>query len=253
MPTPTMAATVSVADAVPNSSTVPAQPKVPLLSQVPSGSQAQRYERVMITDVNLFGEGPPSAEVILEVNANNVLVVQQFETKFSSNEYPGKPTGFNVYVTTGASGTETRQNGILISPPANPTTGTVVSGALAAITALVKTTYVTANGESLPSGEVSQTVALNSVLTVTSPVGGNGIIGWNVYVTSGATGTETKQNLALINIGTNFQEPNTGLIAGTALPIVNNANLSVLVPVAGTWQEPAAGLVWISSSNCYIT
>jgi hypothetical protein len=127
-----MANTVLLSEAIPNDLTIPETPKVPLLAQAISGVQSQRFERVMVTSLNLSGESAPSAEAVLQVSANNVLVVSQFETKFTG-DYPGKPYAFNVYATTGATGTETKQNTVPIPTGQSwqePATGLVVGSAL---------------------------------------------------------------------------------------------------------------------------
>jgi hypothetical protein len=110
--------------------------------------------------------------------------------------------------------------------PAAPTLGSTVSGALAATTYFVKTTYVSAIGETLGSAESTLAVALNSVLTVASPATYPDAAGYNVYV-SVTTGIETKQNGGTpIAIGTAWTEPTTGLVAGAALPTSNTSGFS---------------------------
>ncbi|MDB5042174.1 MAG: hypothetical protein JWN27_2900 [Candidatus Eremiobacteraeota bacterium] len=116
-----------------------------------------------------------------------------------------------------------------IAPPAAPTTGAAVSGALAAHTPSVATTFLDANGgESLPSPvTVSALIPLNSVLTVTSPAApaANPLLNvaatqYQVYACNGpvtALNPLTKQG-APINIGTNYQEPNTGITATGVQP-----------------------------------
>jgi hypothetical protein len=104
-----------------------------------------------------------------------------------------------------------------IAAPAAPTLGTATSGALGAANLVAKTTYVGAFGETLPSAESAQAVGANHVLTVASPGALTGATGYNVYVGT-VTGQETKQNATPIPIGTNWQEPDTGLVAGAALP-----------------------------------
>jgi hypothetical protein len=111
-------------------------------------------------------------------------------------------------------------------PSAAPTLGQVVSGALAATTYFVKTTYLNANGETTASPESTLAVLINNVLTVASPPAqkaqpqaGADATGYNVYVST-VTGTETKQ-AGPIAIGTPWQEPNTGLIGGAVPPVAN--------------------------------
>lgn len=116
-----------------------------------------------------------------------------------------------------------------LAPPAVPVLGSVASGALGSATYFVKTTYVNSKGETLASSEVSLAVAASHVLTVASPASYVGATGWNVYVST-TTGTETKQNASPISLGTGYQEPNTGLIAGAALPSSSTAVLADITP-----------------------
>jgi hypothetical protein len=133
-----------------------------------------------------------------------------------------------------------------IAPPGAPTLATAVSGALPAHNAHVVMTFVDANGgESLPSAEASQAVAANSVLTAASPAapGANpaanaAAVGYNVYATDGAAGTETRQNVAPIAIGTGWQEPNTGLTTtGASAPTVDTTGFAP-GPVTITISQP---------------
>jgi hypothetical protein len=140
-----------------------------------------------------------------------------------------------------------------ITAPAAPTLTSSAGGTLAATTYYVKTTYVTAAGETLPSAESSLAVAANNVLGVTSPAAQSGATGYNVYVST-STGTETKQNSAPIAIGTNWTEPTSGLIAGAALTSSGTAGslLTVSAVTNGTLaigqQVNGAGSV----AQCYI-
>lgn len=105
--------------------------------------------------------------------------------------------------------------------PGAPVLSQSVAGALAAATYYVKTTFVTAVGETIPSPESNFAVSINNVLNVAAPSAAGapaGCTGWNVYVST-ATGTETKQNGSTpIALGTAWVEPTSGLVAGTALP-----------------------------------
>lgn len=104
--------------------------------------------------------------------------------------------------------------------PAAPSLSASAGGALAATTYYVKITYTSGIGESQTSPEGSLAVAANDVLSVTSPSASPAITGYNVYVST-ATGTETKQTATPIAIGTNWTEPTSGLISGTAPPVAN--------------------------------
>lgn len=112
-----------------------------------------------------------------------------------------------------------------ITAPTNGALTQTTSGALGATTYYVRSTWVTANGESLPSAETSLAVLANNVLNVAHPTGTApaNATGWNVYVST-STGTETKQNTTPIAVGSAWVEPNSGLITGAALPTTNTAN-----------------------------
>ena len=134
-----------------------------------------------------------------------------------------------------------------LTSPAAPTLGSTAGGTIAATTYYVKTTYVGPTGETLPSAESSLAVALNNLLTVTSPATQTGATGYNVYVST-ATGTETKQNGATpIAIGTGWTEPTSGLVSGSALPASNTTGWSVSSTGLVTFNAaPAVGaaLTW---------
>lgn len=121
---------------------------------------------------------------------------------------------------------------VIPSAPAAPTLGQQAGGAIAATTYFVKVTYVTPKGETVASTEASLAVALNNLLVVTSPVAGQGATGYNVYVST-TTGTETKQNATPISIGTNWVEPTSGLIAGSAAPGNTGSNALTWPAIAG--------------------
>lgn len=124
----------------------------------------------------------------------------------------------------------------VVAPPAITASllSQTVAGALAAATYFVKTTWVNAQGETLPSNEVSLAVLINNVLHVATPLlPPAAATGWNVYVST-TTGTETKQNGGTpIAIGTAWVEPTTGLVAGAALP---GSNTAVFTPVGVRMQ-----------------
>lgn len=136
----------------------------------------------------------------------------------------------------------------------DPVVSSVAGGSLPATTYYVKATWVvqTQDGvlhESMPSNEVKIAVDAGRLLVVQSPPPLTMpyiLVGWNVYVgTSSSTGFtegygvgpyggipygggvvlvtpssvgEVMQNANAIAIGTNWQEPLTGLIAGTVPP-----------------------------------
>jgi hypothetical protein len=112
-----------------------------------------------------------------------------------------------------------------VAAPVAPVLGQIASGALAAQTYYVKTTYVTPAGETLPNAVVSLAVSANNVLTVASPPLIAGVTGWNVYVGTSPASLQ-KQNSALLGIGTSYTEPVSGLVAGATPPTVSTARLA---------------------------
>lgn len=119
---------------------------------------------------------------------------------------------------------------ILFGPPApDPTLWTMTTqagGTQAARTDFFKITYQTAAGETLPGGEISIPVPLNSVAKLTAPAAfPPGVTSANVYAST-ATGTETKQAAGIAAAGT-YTEPNTGFTAGAALPTDTTALTSI--------------------------
>lgn len=107
----------------------------------------------------------------------------------------------------------------LIANPPTAVTGTASSGSLPARTYVVKVGYVSASGEvELSAAEATQVLTAGEVLTVTSPSSSTDVVGYIVYAGIGS-GNETLQTLVPIAIGTDWQEPNTGLISGLPIPI----------------------------------
>lgn len=124
-----------------------------------------------------------------------------------------------------------------LASPAAPVISSVASGALAGATYFARSTYVTNSGETLSSAESSLAIAVNHVPSVASPAASTGAIGWNAYLST-TTNTETKQNSVPIAVGSPFQLPNTGLIAGAARPGLNTTGWAV-----STWGAASPGLL----------
>jgi|SRR5581483_8226037 len=108
--------------------------------------------------------------------------------------------------------------------PEDPIVTSQVSGALALRTYYVKATYVdSSGGESTASlNSVQETIPANSVCLVASPTvpipaSSTGVqyTQWRCYI---GTVLGSEQLQATLNIGSNFTEPNTGLIAGVTPP-----------------------------------
>jgi hypothetical protein len=128
------------------------------------------------------------------------------------------------------------QYAALPAPVSAPTLGTVVGGALALRTYYVRVNYDSATGETLCSAESNISVPAGSLLVVTPPPAITGATAWSVYVAT-TTNTETEQNVAPLGLGVPWTEPNSGLIAGVAMPPVNTTgwevfNIFVPDPVA---------------------
>jgi hypothetical protein len=120
--------------------------------------------------------------------------------------------------------------GLVANPTVAPTLASSAGGTMAATTYYVVYTYTDAQGQTVASPEASLAVAADYLLTVTSPAASTNATGYNVYVGT-ATGQETLQNSSPIALGTNWTEPTSGLIAGTALPTINSTAVPVQLPV----------------------
>ncbi len=117
-----------------------------------------------------------------------------------------------------------------IAAPVTPSLYTSPGGTLPPRTYFVTVSYVIVydNGteETLCSVETSIVVPANYLLAVTSPPNppdfsfSSPTVNYNVYV-SETSGAETLQTTMTVPIGTDWQEPLTGLITGTAMPAQN--------------------------------
>jgi hypothetical protein len=108
------------------------------------------------------------------------------------------------------------------APPPMPVLAASTGGILPLETVYVRTTYISANGETTASVEASVTITVpNSNVTVTSPPAATGIVGYNVYASNSA-GAEHLQTNSPNAIGTNFVIGQ--LLGGVVPPTVNTAN-----------------------------
>jgi len=100
---------------------------------------------------------------------------------------------------------------------AAPSDGTTTLGAKAGRTYYSAITYVTANGETIPSEETTTVIPASDVLDITAPITLTGATGWNVYhhTTSGAL---KLQNATPIAMGVNYGETTGALNDGAAPP-----------------------------------
>lgn len=131
-----------------------------------------------------------------------------FTYQFTNSNYGG----FNV-----KNGADVIVTGL--AAPSAPTLGQAAGGTIAATTYYVKIAYQNGYGGTTASAESSLAVSANNVLTITSPPASGNANGWNVYVGT-SSGSETLQASG-IAIGTNWTEPTTGLVSGSALPTEN--------------------------------
>ncbi len=119
-----------------------------------------------------------------------------------------------------------------IAAPTNGALTQTAGGSLAATTYYVKSTWVTASGQTTGSTETSLAVSASNVLNVAAPASPPAnATGWDVYVST-ATGTETLQ-ASDIGTTTAWVEPTSGLVTGAALPTTNTSGLFTVNLPAG--------------------
>lgn len=117
--------------------------------------------------------------------------------------------------------------------PATPNLETTVSGALAGRTYFIKLTLVdSTGGESTASLAARQYIPTNSLVKVKSPLlaftkSASGIT-YSQYKVYASTTEGSEAYQATVNVGTDWTEPGTGLIAGVAAP-----SSSTLEPLRG--------------------
>ena len=231
-----------------------APPARPTLAAVIGGPLIARTYFVTVTYVNAAGETVPSGE------SSRALLAGQ-RLRVNSPAVAATATGYNVYAGK-TSGAETLQNAAPIpigtsftepvtglaaggAPPGASTAGALAAPgapgltgvATPATTFFARTTYVNIRGQTTPSPPANLAVPAGRVLRVTSPVAFGDATGFNTYIGTTA-GTETLQNAASIAIGTNFTVPDSGLIAGTALPALNTTGSQLTNSVA-IIQDPS--------------
>jgi hypothetical protein len=119
--------------------------------------------------------------------------------------------------------TNLTQPGPIPGPTALPSLSAVSQQGvtLSQLSNAVVTTYVTANGETLPSPEAVFTLGSDQVLRVASPPAVSGAIGWNVYV-GPFPGQEQRQNGAVLTIGQAWTEDGAGLVQGSPPPLIQS-------------------------------
>jgi len=139
--------------------------------------------------------------------------------------------------------------------PGTPVLSYTPGGNLGGATYYVKTTYNTPSGSTVPSSEANLSVPANNLLVITSPAnagGVAGVTGWDMYVsTSAANETRQNGNGASYALGTNWTEPGSGLVAGTAVPagisklnaLVDPGRMFVSGAIVSQGQQSISGFV----------
>ena len=149
------------------------------------------------------------------------------------------------------------------APVPQPVMSTVTSGALPASTVYAQLTYVTAAGETTPGLQQAWGQPANKVIKIASPAAySNGFLtatGYNVYA-SNTSNTETLQNAGGVGcasangdgtcvLGTDWQEPDSGLVSGAARPTINKA----VAPIAPVLSQVAGGALGARTYYAQIT
>jgi len=132
--------------------------------------------------------------------------------------------------------------------PATPTTGTSATGTKAGRTYYVSVTYITANGESIPSEEATQVIAVNNVLTVSPIIAIVGATGYNVYHHT-VSGALKLQNASPMAMGATYTETTGSLNDGAIVPTANTAwHVTDLadIPPKGKYIIALNNRLWIS-------
>ena len=187
-----------------------------------------------------------------------VFVSQQYVIHLAAGTYYGEVDVTGRYFGTVANSLYkaaiTFQGSTAVTP-ATAVLSSVASGALAGATYYVRVAYTNSAGETEASTESSLAIAVNHVVSVASPAASGDATGYNVYVST-TTGTETKQNGGTpIAIGVAWQEPNTGLVAGAALPVADTMGDAYVISGAtsGAPTTPTSNeAINCTNANCIL-
>ena len=142
--------------------------------------------------------------------------------------------GLGANTPTNGYGSDTNAVGVYVSPgsissPLEPTVSELMAGGtLEPGTYRVAITYEGLGGsETLASPDIMIAVGEGQEFSVISPEPLTGVIGYNVYLSTpgGGTGTETKQNMTFIPLGTDFLV--SALSAGAGRPAETTAFMTV--------------------------
>lgn len=133
-------------------------------------------------------------------------------------------TGYTLYVPEGTPGV---LDSGLAAPSAPSVSNSGTGGTVLAGTYGVEITYVTANGESLPSASSSTTTTgTTSTITTVAPTAPFGATGYNVYMTQAGGSSYTKQTTTAQALGANFVLTAPPTTSGGAVPGTNTATVS---------------------------
>lgn len=109
-----------------------------------------------------------------------------------------------------------------IARPKTPVLSQTAGGALTGATYWVRTTYVTADGETTASAIASLAVSTNFLLNVEKPANVPGVTGWNVYVGTSASTLRRQNGGTPILMTDNWVLPVSGLVSGDPVPTTNS-------------------------------
>jgi hypothetical protein len=137
-----------------------------------------------------------------------------------------------------ASGSIDSVSASVVNPTAAPTVTTAATGGtVAAGTYLVETSYINANGETLPSPAATiVTTGSTSTITVTSPPAAQGATGWYAYVSQVGGTTLTRQQAA-----------GSATAIGTALTITAPPTSTGLAPQTSNGTATASPVLTLTS------
>lgn len=161
----------------------------------------------------------------------------------ADNAYDGVETSNTAVPCQGYTAANGTNCGGEATMPKKPTLSTA-SGSCPTASNFIETTYVTANGQTLPSQNNSVATASNCAV-VTSPQPVVGATGYNVYAnTVSSTGTYTLQNVSPIALQSSWTEPAGGITTnGATAPITDASGLGSYGDMID--YVKAANFIWL--------
>lgn len=199
--------------------------------EVTSGALGARSYYVKWSKETANGETLASDELLVNVSANNVL----------KTIFPATAKGSVT-----ASGTLTFSDTAALFRTAGVRIGAIVKnitdGSQAVVTAVTATELTT----TALSGGTDDLWELGDTYKVYNT---EGLSGWNIYIST-TSGDQTKQNASLTDIGDDWQEPDSGLISGDALPTSSGA--WVALDLASQLKDIKGGIVYTYNHRVFI-